>query len=315
MYQSIDDDPKEDAAETQDRPILLWMAGAAIIAALLIAAWLNGAASNRIATQVDPLSPEPEARAAYLRALSETHPPLRRARLTDFISQYPENPRLGSAHAQLEVLNQAADRDWLNTLTKAYDPRLDIETRRVAVQDYRQKWGRYLGSRDEDINVMMEELDRLEIEDGPPDRTLPRDPDAYAGIPDDRLEGGPYDRIRRSARSRPRIEYRPSNPWPDQREDWEIIGPRIVRNVTPRYPSRALRRGIEATVVLSMDIDEQGEVESTELISVDADRYARDFVRAAERAALRTLFEPKTVGGVPVDAQGVQKRYRFRLDD
>lgn len=312
MYQSIDDNPEDEPPAEQDRPVLLWLAGAAVIIALLLAGWLNMDGSRRIATQVDPLTPEPEARQAYLRALSETHAPLRRARLTDFMTQYPQNPRVGSANAQLEILNEEADRDWLITLTAAYDPRLDVVKRRRAVNRYQRKWGRYLGSRDEEIDALMDEIDRLELEEGPPDRTLPRDPDAYIGIPDDRLAGGPYDRSRSN---RPRIEYRPTEPWRDQIQDWEIVGPRIIRNVTPRYPSRALRRGIEATVVLSLDIDEEGEVDEIELISVDADRYARDFIRSAERAALRTRFEPKTAGGEPVAARGVQKRYRFRLED
>ncbi|MGB6230931.1 MAG: TonB family protein, partial [Litorimonas sp.] len=76
----------------------------------------------------------------------------------------------------------------------------------------------------------------------------------------------------------------------------------------------ALRRGVEASVILSLNIDADGRVAMTEVLSVQADRYADDFVKAAERAALRTRFQPKTVGGRPVPASGVRKRYRFESD-
>ena len=50
----------------------------------------------------------------------------------------------------------------------------------------------------------------------------------------------------------------------------------------------------------------------TELVRVDAQKYGKSFVKAAERAALRTRFHPKTVGKAQ-PAVGVIKRYRFQL--
>ena len=94
----------------------------------------------------------------------------------------------------------------------------------------------------------------------------------------------------------------------------DIIAARVSRNATPRYPRRAQRPGIEAVVTVSLTIDPDGRVSTVDIVDVEADRYADDFVKEAERAALRTRFDPRTVGGVPVETVGVEKRYRFELD-
>ena len=65
-------------------------------------------------------------------------------------------------------------------------------------------------------------------------------------------------------------------------------------------------------VVVEMNIDDEGRVAFTDIVSIDAQRYARDFAKAAERAAKRTRFNPKTVNGKAVAAVGVRKRYIFR---
>ncbi|MEM7727718.1 MAG: energy transducer TonB [Pseudomonadota bacterium] len=305
MYQSIEDDIPD--ADPGRRP--LWAAAALGGALLLAALWvLAGGRGGAAVGTSDPIGPEPEARQAYLQALGETDPALRRARLTDFLVQHPDNPRTGAARAQLAVLDGAADRDWQAVLTLAYDPRIDVKTRRAAVARYQDQWGRYLGARDADVEALLAELEARPPD--VPDRTLPRDPDQYAGVPDDRLAGG------RGGYDRPRIVFRPS-PGADADaggRDGDVIAPRVRRNATPRYPRRALRRGEEAVVTLSLTVDREGRVAQTELVGIEADRYADDFIRAAERAALRTRFEPQTVGGVPVEARGIRKRYRFELD-
>jgi len=61
-----------------------------------------------------------------------------------------------------------------------------------------------------------------------------------------------------------------------------------------------------------MDIDERGRVDFVETISVETERYAKDFRRAAERAAKRTRFNPKTINGKPVPARNIRKRYIFQ---
>jgi len=91
-----------------------------------------------------------------------------------------------------------------------------------------------------------------------------------------------------------------------------IVHPTVRRNQSPNYPRSAKRRNIGAIVVVSMDIDEKGRVESVDTVDIEAVRYQKDFRRAAERAAKRTRFHPKTINGTAVPAKGVRKRYIFR---
>ncbi|MGB3457045.1 MAG: energy transducer TonB, partial [Litorimonas sp.] len=202
----------------------------------------------------------------------------------------------------------------------AYDPRIDRDTRLAAVEAYQAQWGRYLGARDAEVEALREDIRTAPMSGETPDRTLPRDPDAYRGVPDDRLAGGPY-----GTRFEPRVIFRPSRTEPGwQDPNWqgpgrpsvggETSAPRVRRERSPRYPSRAMRRGAEAVVTLALTIDENGRVAETELIDVEADAYASDFVRAAERAALRTRFHPRTIDGMAVEARGIRKRYRFELE-
>lgn len=102
---------------------------------------------------------------------------------------------------------------------------------------------------------------------------------------------------------------------PEKLADIKIVPPRVRKEVNPRYPRKALRREIEALVTLKLNIDETGKVAMTELVNVEAVRYGKSFVKAAERAALRTRFHPKTVNGNPEATVGVLKRYRFTLDN
>lgn len=313
MYQSIDSENLE--TETNTAPEALsgakrWL-WPAIITGLAICVIVAGIVYvlHQPRGQVDPIGPDPSIRQAYLKALGETDPALRRARLTDYLNQYPESARVDAVNAQLAILDGAADRDWQATLTLAYDPRFDLESRRAAVEAYQRKWGRYLGARDAEIEKLREDVETLPTLDNRPDRTLPRDPEAYRGIPDDRLAGGRFG-------SEPRVIFRSSRemrnfPVP---VTGDVIGPTVRREVTPRYPSRAERRGVEAMVTLSLTVDRRGRVSLVEVVDVEADRYERDFVRAAERAALRAQFDPRTVDGEPVEASNIIKRYRFELD-
>ena len=309
VYQSVDSET-EDAEEVQTSTLFrYWWVGVIAFSVMTVFVATQSGDSDTTG-QTDPIGPEPEARAAYLKALAEPQPALRRARLTDFLTQYPNNPRRSAARAQLDILDNAADKDWQATLTLAYDPRIELDTRRAAVDAYQHEWGRFLGAREDEITKLREDVENLPTGDDIPDRTLPRDPDLYAGIPDDRLAGAP------DGWSSPRIIFRPldRDRWSTDYDDGPVVAPRVIRNVTPRYPRRALRRGEEAIVTLSLTIDERGRVSETELIEIDAYRYEDDFIREAERAALRTRFAPQTIGGVPVEARGVRKRYRFELD-
>jgi len=62
-----------------------------------------------------------------------------------------------------------------------------------------------------------------------------------------------------------------------------------------------------------LSIDDKGEVKMTEVVSARAPRYRKDFIKAAERAALRTKYYPKKVDGKAIATGGVLKRYRFQI--
>ena len=308
VYQSIDQEPEVEEPRGGLRAALPWAVGA--LAILGVFAAVFAFSPGPPAQSGDPLQPEPEARAAYLRAIAESDPALRRARLRDFLNQNPQDPRSAAAQAQLYVLDQAEATAWQDTVSAAYAPGATPEERRAAVEAFQAKWGRYLGGRDEDASALLAQIDGLEATEPKPDRSLPEQPSPFPkNVPADRLAGGPV-----IARPPPPVIARPqpTAPRPTQpARVAEVTPPRVRRNVTPRYPRRAQRRGVDGIVTLALDIDERGRVALAEVISVEAERYADEFARAAERAAMRTRFHPKTVNGEPVESIGVRKRYRF----
>ena len=310
MYQSIDDDDalerEADGAVRLGWPVFLTASAAALVFAVVYATSPGPAADRG-----EPLQPEPGARAAYLQAIAEPDTALRRARLRDFVNQNPENPRAPAAQAQLYVLDRAEAQAWQDTVAAAYAPGARSEDRRAAVEGFQSDWGRYLGGREAEVEALLAEIEGLPDEGQRPDRALPAGPSPFAAtVPDDQLAGGPV-----IAQPQPAPVFRlppaaTRTPAPPPRIA-EVTPPRVRRNVTPRYPRRAQRRGVSGVVTLALNIDARGRVAIAEVVSVDAEDYAEDFVRAAERAAMRTRFHPKTVDGEPTEAVGVRKRYRF----
>jgi len=73
-----------------------------------------------------------------------------------------------------------------------------------------------------------------------------------------------------------------------------IIPPRLVHQVAPIYPEAAMKLGIEGTVVLSVTLDDKGNIVRTRVIKS---------IPELDQAAIDTLkqrkYEPMTVNGVP----------------
>ena len=90
--------------------------------------------------------------------------------------------------------------------------------------------------------------------------------------------------------------------------DGDIIP--LVR-IEPRYPTRALSRGIEGWVLLEFTITAAGTVRDP--IVVDSEP-ARIFDRAATRAVMKWKYKPKVEDGVPVERHGVQVVLSFELE-
>jgi len=80
----------------------------------------------------------------------------------------------------------------------------------------------------------------------------------------------------------------------------------------PKYPNRARKNGVGGQVVLSLDIDANGRVIRTRLVSVSAPRYRNNFVKSARRAAKSSRFYPKIAQGRAVMTHGYLRTYSFR---
>jgi len=269
--------------------------------------YVNKGSLNSQSTQT---SNTQDGHAAYLKAISETNAALRRARLQDFLRIYPTDSRSQAAQTQLEVLNAYETRDW-NYITKiAYENSLSHTERLAALEDYNQRWGGdLLGGRAKDIEQLRANIADLPDRLPKPDRRLES---SQSPIPQtiisDRLLGEPPRAIVRTIPKPPVFRPAPRVVGPKD----IIVEAKVTRNVTPRYPRKALRRNINALVVLRLSVDAKGKVQMTELVEVNARNYQKDFIKAAERAARRTRFKPKTVNGKAVPDSSIIKRYRFR---
>lgn len=70
-----------------------------------------------------------------------------------------------------------------------------------------------------------------------------------------------------------------------------------LRNPSPLYPASAKRRGEEGTVLLLIDIDTRGEVESLKIVNSSG---FRELDEAAKKTVSRWKFQPAQVGGIAI---------------
>lgn len=308
MYQSIDDPQEElDALERGDKRILIWLFAALCLGLVFaIVYWTSPG---------PPVSPaQNEFRKAeqvtYRKAISESSAPMRRARLQDFITTYPESGYMRAVEAQLDVINAHESERWTEVTSIVFAPKTPREEKLAILDRFEAKWGgSLLGGRDDEIRELRQEI--LQTEDMPktPSRKLKdlKSP-IPKNLPDTMLAGGP-----RPAAPPITSPVQPA-PEPVKVAARDIVPPKTRREVKPRYPRKAMRRKVGAMVTLKLNIDEKGKVAMTELVSVEAERYSKDFVKAAERAAMRSRFHPQTIDGTPSPAVGVVKRYKFSPD-
>ena len=342
MYQEIDD-PEWEESEAKDRKRAFWLTIClSLILVLIIGAlWF--------VFRPDPKVPEITDNSAaiaaqYRTALSEPSPPLRRARLMDFLETHPDTPHRTFIKAQLSILNAAESESWASLTNAIYNTALPDAEKRIAIDTYIRDWGPvYLGEREEDIKAFTETFATEMPTDIIPseDITTPEDiignetnadilaekdftaedftaedfaapaPNYSTTLSDTVMAGG----INRPAREVFPERVPSSNPERIARAVTpSIIPPKIRKNVTPRYPKSAQRRGVEGLVTVALNINAEGRVDIVTIVSVETDRYAKDFAKAAKRAARRTRFFPQTVNGVPTPVSGVIKRYRFEIE-
>jgi TonB family protein len=75
---------------------------------------------------------------------------------------------------------------------------------------------------------------------------------------------------------------------------------KLIRRVTPDYPSAARRDGIEGSVDLDVTVSAQGTVKE---VSVAHAEPADVFDKAALAAVRKWKYDPRFVDGLPAEAQ------------
>lgn len=91
-----------------------------------------------------------------------------------------------------------------------------------------------------------------------------------------------------------------------------FVPPRLLSSPPATYPQRAEREGVEAEVVLELDLDATGQVEGV-TIAVPATPEGYGFDEAASDAAFLFEFEPATEDGQPVPVR-ITYRLVFALE-
>lgn len=306
VYQSIDDQQDEQDVSKPSRNGLIWVAATLGLCTVIAIVYLT---SPGVSVPQEPDDFTKAELATYRKAISETRAPMRRARLQDFLTTYPHSERTPAVQAQLDVITNFEATQWIKVTNIIYDPKLATADKLTALENYETKWGgALLGGRQDEIKTIRESLTDTFEEEKLPNRKLKNQkspiPDS---VPDKTLAGGP-----KAAPPSP-VFIPPTPIEPVVTTAANIVPPKVRRSVNPRYPRKAMRRKIEAVVTLKLNIDASGKVAMTELVNVQASKYEKSFIKAAERAALRTRFHPKTVNGKPTPAVGVMKRYRFKL--
>lgn len=84
-----------------------------------------------------------------------------------------------------------------------------------------------------------------------------------------------------------------------------------IIKVSPTYPTRAVTRGLEGTVLVQYDVTTEGQVVNVVVLE-SSDRI---FEKAAIAAAYRFKYKPKTVDGIPYETKGLRNLFRFEMEE
>ena len=84
--------------------------------------------------------------------------------------------------------------------------------------------------------------------------------------------------------------------------------------ISPQYPARAARRGIEGWNLVSYTVDKLGNVVEDSIVVLDAEP-PEIFDQSSIRAAARFKYQPKSENGQAVEVSGVQYLFRYDLPD
>ncbi len=317
MYQSIDDTDAEPIADAPQSRLNRLKITALILTGLILLVTVGIYSSQSRTGQTTEVYDAKAAYETYRKAMTEPNLAVRRARLIDFIQTQPKHDRVMAAEAQLSAIHHAESEDWAALTGVIYDPVQSLPAKHYAIELYETIWGtELLGAREDDLNHLKTLIDDPDAGEAENDSSTEPLPDFTP--PKDKFDDNISGTMMAGGVTVPQRTYQPAPTLirpPQQQRPTTETPPRIRKNVRPRYPSRALRRGIGAEIVLALNIDDEGKVQMTELVSARAPKYRKDFVKAAERAALRTRFHPATRNGNPTATSGVIKKYVFQVDD
>lgn len=88
--------------------------------------------------------------------------------------------------------------------------------------------------------------------------------------------------------------------------------PQMMEEITPDYPTDALRNKKTGYVVLSYTISSQGNARNIKVVESEPGRL---FVRSAVKALHASKFYPVTVDGAAVGSEEYMRRYVFDLEN
>lgn len=84
-----------------------------------------------------------------------------------------------------------------------------------------------------------------------------------------------------------------------------------IVKVQPRYPSRALSRGIEGYVIVEFTVTANGSTRDPVVVEADPPNI---FNSAAIKAAEKFKYKPRVIDGEPVEVPGVRNKITFALE-
>ena len=91
----------------------------------------------------------------------------------------------------------------------------------------------------------------------------------------------------------------------------KLVKPKRLQRIKPAYPPTLRAQGIEANVVVKVEVDATGKVTQVEIISPAKES---EFNEAAKRAARQEKFSPATKDGKAIP-YSISYTYRFRIND
>ncbi|MEE9271882.1 MAG: energy transducer TonB [Robiginitomaculum sp.] len=280
----------------QYKIIWLWLLLLAIVfayAVLII--------KNPKAVRNTPALSQETARSAYQLILEETRTGIRLARLEDYLVQFPKTVNIAASRAQRDALKTNEEAAWSKLTGIYYDLDVDETDKSLALKSYIKNWSQL--SREEQLTTLTQNAPTQDN----PDRRLVKESTRFSTKrPGDKaLAGGLGSHTQK--RSNRIITHAPIRPV----SQIFIVNAKIKYSRKPKYPRKAQRRRISGTVALAFTVGKDGHVSDIRVVFVQAAKYKSQFIKAARRAALRSRFHPKTIGGKPVPTYSYTRTYRF----